>query len=136
MLAPLNIRPGAKQLLAELSENFQIMIFTASHESYADEVINYLDPKREYVQHRLYRRNCEYIDEGYYVKDLRILGRDLSKTVLIDNAAYSYCFQIENGIPILPYYEGKNDYELNALKNYLMNLNGDVRVANRKMFKL
>ena len=112
------------------------MIFTASHESYADEVINYLDPKHEYVQHRLYRRNCEYIDEGYYVKDLRILGRDLSRTVLIDNAAYSYCFQIENGIPILPYYEGKNDYELNALKNYLMNLNGDVRVANRKMFKL
>ncbi len=136
MLAPLNIRPGARQLLAELSQNFQIMIFTASHESYADEVINYLDPRHEHVQHRLYRRNCEYIDEGYYVKDLRILGRDLSRTVLIDNAAYSYCFQIENGIPILPYYEGKNDYELNALKNYLMNLKGDVRVANRKMFKL
>jgi CTD small phosphatase-like protein 2 len=46
MLAPLNIRPGAKELLAELSEQFEIIVFTASHESYADEVINYLDPKR------------------------------------------------------------------------------------------
>jgi CTD small phosphatase-like protein 2 len=44
------------------------------------------------------------------VKDLRVINRDLSKTVLVDNAAYSYAFQVENGIPIIPYYEGKNDY--------------------------
>ena len=92
------------------------MIFTASHESYADEVINYLDPKREYVQHRLYRRNCECIEDTYYIKDLRVIGRDLSKIVLVDNAAYSYSFQVDNGIPIIPYYEGDHDYELNALK--------------------
>lgn len=34
--------------------------------------------------------------------------------ILVDNAAYSYAFQLENGIPILPFYEGK-DYELSAL---------------------
>ena len=32
--------------------------------------------------------------------------------ILIDNAAYSYAFQPLNGVPIIPYYEGKNDYEL------------------------
>lgn len=26
--------------------------------------------------------------------------------ILVDNAAYSYAFQLENGIPILPFYEG------------------------------
>ncbi len=26
--------------------------------------------------------------------------------VLVDNAPYSYFFQTENGIPILPYYSG------------------------------
>jgi CTD small phosphatase-like protein 2 len=30
--------------------------------------------------------------------------------VLIDNAAYSYAFQLDNGIPIIPYYEGKNNF--------------------------
>ena len=35
--------------------------FTASHEAYADAVIDYLDPKKELVQHRLYRRHCDYI---------------------------------------------------------------------------
>jgi TFIIF-interacting CTD phosphatase-like protein len=30
--------------------------------------------------------------------------------VLVDNAAYSYAFQPENGIPILPYYQGDKDF--------------------------
>ena len=49
-----------------------------------------------------------------YVKDLRIINRRLSDMVLIDNAAYSYAFQLDNGIPILSYYEGQ-DFELKAL---------------------
>lgn len=56
------------------------------------------------------------------MKDLRLLNRDLSRMVLVDNAAYSYCFQVNNGIPILPYYEGSTDYELKALKEYLYKL--------------
>jgi CTD small phosphatase-like protein 2 len=49
-----------------------------------------------------------------YVKDLSLINRDLSHTVLVDNAAYSYCLQLDNAIPILPFYDGK-DYELSAL---------------------
>lgn len=30
--------------------------------------------------------------------------------VLIDNAAYSYAFQLDNGIPIIPYYHGTKDF--------------------------
>jgi CTD small phosphatase-like protein 2 len=66
------------------------------------------------------------------------LGRDLAKVVLIDNAAYSYAFQVSNGIPILPYYEGEADNELKDLKDYLFSLKGckDVRVPNEEFFKL
>ena len=53
------------------------------------------------------------------MKDLRVINRELSQTVLVDNAAYSYAFQVDNGIPIIPFYEGKNDYELKALQGYL-----------------
>jgi CTD small phosphatase-like protein 2 len=44
------------------------------------------------------------------VKDLRILNRELKDIVLVDNAAYSYAFQAENGIPIIPYFNGDTDY--------------------------
>ena len=62
----------------------------------------------------------------------------MSKMVLIDNAAYSYCFQLDNGIPIIPYYSGDNDFELNALRRYLdqVILCEDVRRLNWETFKL
>jgi len=39
--------------------------------------------------------------------------------LLIDNAAYSYAYQVDNAIPIIPYYKGKNDFELKALQTYI-----------------
>ena len=42
------------------------------------------------------------------MKDLRILlDRYLDSIVLIDNTAVSFGFQLENGIPIIPFYFNK-----------------------------
>ena len=58
--------------------------------------------------------------------------------ILVDNAAYSYAHQPLNGVPIIPYYEGKHDYELPALQKYIESLvfSVDVREKNRSTFKL
>lgn len=58
--------------------------------------------------------------------------------ILVDNAAYSYGHQPLNGVPIIPYYEGKNDYELQALLRYIESIrySADMREKNRKTFKL
>ena len=58
------------------------------------------------------------MENELHVKDLRIINRSMNEMVLVDNAAYSYAFQLENGIPILPFYYG-NDYELTVLEKYL-----------------
>ena len=81
-------------------------------------VLDEIDPEHEFIKHRLYRRNCIEIHENIYAKDLRIVNRDLSSMVLIDNAPYSYIFQLENGIPILPFYHGE-DNELVQLEKCL-----------------
>ena len=39
--------------------------------------------------------------------------------VIIDNAVYSFGFQLDNGIPILPFYEDKSDEEMLHLTHYL-----------------
>lgn len=45
-------------------------------------------------------------DEGVYIKDLRVIAnRNMSDLIIVDNAAYSFGFQVDNGIPILPYYD-------------------------------
>jgi CTD small phosphatase-like protein 2 len=47
------------------------------------------------------------------VKDLRIFkNRNLKDIILVDNAGYSFGFQINNGIPIIPFYNNKKDREL------------------------
>ena len=46
-------------------------------------------------------------ESGVYVKDLRVINRNLHDMVLIDNAAYSYAFQLENGVPILSIMKAK-----------------------------
>ena len=120
-----------------LSKNFEVIVFTASHSCYANVVLNYLDPENKYIHHRLYREHC-YQTQNMYVKDLRVIDRPISDMVLVDNAAYSYAFQLDNGIPIIPYYEGKSDFELKALQHYLegMLVAKDLREVNKKTFKL
>lgn len=103
-----------------------MIIFTASDQLYADSVLSHIDPMRSYFKHRLYRQNCYKMktENGHlYVKDLRIIKNvPLSNMIIIDNSVLSFAFQLDNGIPILPFYSNKEDIELNFLKNYLTKL--------------
>ena len=57
--------------------------------------------------------------------------------IIVDNAVYSFGHQLENGIPIIPFYDDKTDEELMHLSQYLECLfrhGGDVREHNRKAF--
>jgi CTD small phosphatase-like protein 2 len=58
--------------------------------------------------------------------------------VLIDNSVYSFAYQIENGVPIIPFYHDKNDEELFHLITYMqgVSLVDDVRTYNREAFGL
>lgn len=60
-----------------------------------------------------------HTQDGFYVKDLRIINREMKNMILVDNAGYSFSFQVDNGIPILNYYQGREDRELLDLMGYL-----------------
>ena len=52
-------------------------------------------------QHRICRDCCYITSEGSrYVKNLNILGRDLDRTVIVDNSLEAFGFHLENGILI------------------------------------
>jgi CTD small phosphatase-like protein 2 len=61
------------------------MVFTASHANYAQAVADYLDPRGEIIAHQFSRESCFNTEEGFYVKDLRAVDRELSNVLLIDN---------------------------------------------------
>jgi len=94
------LRPGCIQFLKDMSQLFEVVIFTADAQDYADFILNYIDKDNSFIHHRLYRQHC-ILEEGVYVKDLSLLGRDLSKTIIIDNIRDNFERQPRNGIEIL-----------------------------------
>ena len=87
----------------------------------------------------MYRQHCVQTPEGYYVKDLRVIrNRGMQDMVLVDNSVYSFAYQIDNGIPIISYYDDPNDEELLHLMFYMKTLASaeDLRIQNRKAFEL
>lgn len=98
------VRPFFKEMLARLVSLFEICVYTASEKSYADAILDQLDPKRLYFKQRLYREQCTFIkvdNKQVYVKDLRcIKDYDLSSIVIVDNSLLSFSLHVDNGIPI------------------------------------
>jgi len=73
------IRPYAIKCLKEANKHFEVAVFTAGYDWYANPIIDYLDPKKKLVQHRFFRHHCTFVeDPGLYIKDLRVFkGIDL-----------------------------------------------------------
>ena len=71
-----------------MSRIFEVVVFTAGLKEYADWILNQID-KHKYISHRLYRNNCIF-NGGVYLKDLNRLGRDLKKTIIVDNIADNF----------------------------------------------
>jgi len=91
-------RPDVDTFLEIVSQWFEVIVFTASMSSYANAVIDSLDPKRR-IKRRFFRQSCTH-RAGSYIKDLQVVCKDLSKVVIIDNSPVAYSFNKENAIPI------------------------------------
>mmetsp|Transcript_1013 Transcript_1013/g.3260 ORF Transcript_1013/g.3260 Transcript_1013/m.3260 type:complete len:348 (+) Transcript_1013:29-1072(+) len=130
-------RPHLQHFMEKVSQLFEIVVFTASQKVYAERVLNALDPSHSLIRHRIYRDSCLLI-EGNYMKDLSCLGRDLSRTVIIDNSPQAFGFQLENGIPIESWFDDSSDSELITLLPLLETLANasDVRPILSKHFHL
>jgi Dullard-like phosphatase family protein len=107
------IRPYCCEFLAEMSQHYELVIFTAGLQDYADWVLDQLDTER-YIKHRLYR-NHTVQDGNAYLKDLSRLGRDLASTIIVDNVAENFKLQPENGIFIKSWFDDTNDDALQQL---------------------
>lgn len=121
-------RPWLDYFMEKIGPQFETVVFTASLSKYADPLLDLLD-KSEVVRWRLFREACCQV-EGTYVKDLSMLGRDLGKTIIVDNSPLSYIFQPANAVAIAAFMGEEDDRELLNLIPLLESLVDveDVRV--------
>lgn len=104
------IRPGCDKFLKEMAELYEVVIFTAAMQDYADWVLDQID-KEKRISYRMYRQHAS--PTGHvFVKDLSRIGRDLSKTIIVDNVAENFSLQPDNGIFIKSWFEDPTDTAL------------------------
>ena len=100
-----------------MSQIYELVIFTAAMQDYADWVIDQLDTGN-WISYRLYRQHTSTDDDDTLIKDLSKIGRDLTKTIIVDNVAENFQKQPENGILIKSWYDDPKDdalFELGPL---------------------
>lgn len=105
-------RPYLKEFLEIAMSLFEVVIFTASVEIYCRPLMEHLDPQKRCAL--LWRDHCTNVN-GVYVKDLSLLGRDLSQTWIIDNSAHAYLFQNRNSCGCCSWFDNTQDRELRDL---------------------
>ena len=132
------IRPYAKYFLEKLNNLFfEIVIFSAGTKEYCDKVLDILDLNSNLIKYRLYRSHLSLRNINHDVKDLSLLGRDLSKVIMIDNFSENYKLQENNGLPINSWTGDADDTSLRDLipiMNYIVESNvDDVRNIVKKI---
>ena len=96
-----------------MSELYEVVIFTAAMQDYADWVLDSID-KPKYITYRLYRQHASPTGM-VFVKDLSRIGRPLNKTIIVDNVAENFSLQPDNGIFIKSWFEDPSDTALHEL---------------------
>ena len=84
-------RPHCDDFLRKVCKWYDLVVFTASVQEYADPVIDWLEQERKYFSARYYRQHCTFRN-GAYIKDLSSVEPDLSKVMILDNSPLSYIF--------------------------------------------
>ncbi len=137
-------RPHLKEVIENLSKHFELILFTAGSQKYANVIINVLlfqnIIKEDTFALTLTRNECfEVPEKKVYIKDLAKLlsNRSLEDIVIVDNKVQSYTLHLENGIPISDFKGDQSDCMLKELESFLMTyvLNcDDVRTVIRERF--
>ena len=133
----INFRKNLKNFLKKVSKYFNLILFTAAYQEYADVIIDYIDPENIFFKKRFYRESCINLNDNINIKDLNIFNDiDLKHSVILDNNIYSFCNNLKNGILINSFFEGEDDDLMNIyyyLDNYIKN-SQDVRKVNEDLF--
>ena len=92
------IRKGAINLLKELNNFYDLFIFTSAKKEYADPIINLIAPHIQ-KKNRLYRESIKFIDKNP-IKDLKLIKKNISKVLLIDDRPKNAMMQPKNVVGV------------------------------------
>jgi len=96
-------RPGLIEFLKKMKNIYELIIFSFGTLEYVDSVIKIIEKNEKFFEHVLYRQHAT-INNGEYIKDLSLLGRNLKNILIVDDISQVFKLQEKNGICIKAFY--------------------------------
>ena len=90
-------RPHLREFLLKVAQLGQVSIFTHHQRSYADPIIDKLDPERKIFKHRFYSEHCINNGDGEILKDMRKLEPFVDPSAIGQTGANAAQDQFQNG---------------------------------------
>lgn len=119
-------RPFLDEFLRACARHFDIFVFTAGTSSYCQKIVMNIDPNGIYIQKCFSREHCQFGTQMSLNKDLKVVNRDLSRVILVDNNPSMFlASQLTNGIVIRTFdhrVDMKSDDQLLVLYKVLKTL--------------
>lgn len=118
----ISYRPFMFEMLSILKKNFELILFTAGYDVYAETIIREMQRKEKFFDFVITRESCTPHPKGrFQIKDLIQLleNRNIKDIIIVDNRATSFAIHFTNGIPIKDYEGDKTDNQLKFLTPYL-----------------
>ncbi|EDW46975.1 CTD nuclear envelope phosphatase 1 [Drosophila sechellia] len=130
-------RPHVDEFLDFVSKWYDLVIYTASLEAYAAQVVDQLDAGRGLITRRFYRQHCR-ASSPLVSKDLTLVSPDMSGVLIIDNSPYAYRDFPDNAVPIKTFIYDPDDTELLKMLPFLdaLRFTKDVRsILGRRVMR-
>ncbi|KAJ9464531.1 hypothetical protein DIPPA_09991 [Diplonema papillatum] len=119
---PLYARPGLDELFTLCKDSVEALVWTAGLRAYAQAIIKNID-KLGAVKYCVYRHAKWFTGQAGYRKDLGVLGRDLERTIIIENTPDCIRGYQQNGILVTDYEGGEMpDFTIPALAEFIRKL--------------
>ena len=123
-----SFRPHLLPFLHSLHRRFEVILFTSALPIYAAPVLAYLskavqsmggNTSQPLFRHQLYRASTVPLASFQYVKDIRRLGRDMRRILIVDNNPLAMIATPDNAI-LVPDWNGGEREQPEVLREVLM----------------
>lgn len=131
----IHLRPGFQKFLQNISNNYEILLYSEEDTSFMGEVISTIDPMNRHFPWYAGHEFMVWTPQGYR-KDLKLVNRDIRKVVVVDLKRDVYADNFDNIVTLKKYNGEEEDESLKDLGIFLLHLsNSSVKDVRKEIQK-
>ena len=110
---PYLLRPGAKDFIARVAQDWEVMIFSSRKQEQISSLVDMLDPLKVHIKFVLSRTHCDITGHKRCAKDLSTIQNvNKNGSIIIDYKPQNVAYSIDSAIILMHWNGSEDDNEL------------------------